>query len=257
MVPWVPIVDASLLPLIGTEESEHLDFKRQPWGASDDDKNELLRDVAQFANHLGGSIIIGAEEGEGGRLARFVSIEDPETVILRVRNTCYDRLSPRVVVVALTLNNAESSIVVVNVQPSVGPVAIRVSKEKKKIRWEFCRRYGKTKQPIEFEEVERMWSDGRRGKVLLSRIPDPQLKTVYLDIEVPREATKFFLFDQASTITRDEDYFGLKLPGGETFNFPYEFVKSVWPRVEGGWFVVLDVKLDYRNSGGWVLRHDR
>jgi hypothetical protein len=67
MNTWKPITNSSSLPPIGSEESEHLDFKRDPWDKGDKGYNELARDVAQFANHLGGSIIVGADEDDEGR----------------------------------------------------------------------------------------------------------------------------------------------------------------------------------------------
>lgn len=46
-------------------ESEILDYKRDCYGKSDNDKRELLKDVSSFANTRGGHIIIGVVEDEG------------------------------------------------------------------------------------------------------------------------------------------------------------------------------------------------
>lgn len=205
---WTSIVDVSQLPAIGTDESETLDFKREPWGVGDKDKLELLRDVVQFHNHLGGTLIIGAAE-QNGRLSGFFPVQDPEVVAARIRSTCYERLSPRMEPEVVTLNVGGLDIIVVNAQASNGPVAIRVGD-----RWEFYRRYGKSKMPFGFEEAEHMWGDGRRGKLQLLKIPESQLKNVFLDIEVPHQAQRHFLFEQFSTITRNEDDFSVRPRAG-------------------------------------------
>ncbi|MDD2839611.1 MAG: putative DNA binding domain-containing protein [Rickettsiales bacterium] len=44
------------------QEDSFLDFKRSPYGKTDTDKKELLKDVSAFANASGGEIIIGIEE---------------------------------------------------------------------------------------------------------------------------------------------------------------------------------------------------
>lgn len=74
MNTWKPITNGSSLPPIGSEESEHLDFKRDPWDQGDKGDNELARDVAQFANHLGGSILVGADEDDEGRCTIYVKM---------------------------------------------------------------------------------------------------------------------------------------------------------------------------------------
>ncbi len=44
------------------QEDSFLDFKRSPYGRTDTDKKELLKDVSAFANASGGEIIIGISE---------------------------------------------------------------------------------------------------------------------------------------------------------------------------------------------------
>jgi len=74
--PWKPIATRADLPLPQTEESEHLEFKREPWPDTDDGKREIARDVAQFANHLGGSIIVGAVDDGQDRLSGYVAVAE-------------------------------------------------------------------------------------------------------------------------------------------------------------------------------------
>lgn len=249
MSSWKPILEAHQLPPEGTDESEHLDFKLQPWSRDERGKSEILRDVAQFANHLGGSLIVGAREDEAGRLQEYVDVEAPDVVVSRINDACYANLFPRVSLDCIAMNTSKGNhVVVANVQASVEPVAIRVGD-----KWEFYRRYGRSKKPIDFEEVQRMWTEGRRGKILMSKIPKTDLTRIHLDVRPGPGCFPQFM-DADSGIILADDYFTVALASRETFNFPYEFVKAVWPRVAGGWFVALDVTFE-RYGDRWSARH--
>src|SRR5205814_3573789 len=54
---------ARLVPRI-TREDDHIDFKEEPWATNDAGKRECARDVAQFANASGGTVVVGAVEGD-------------------------------------------------------------------------------------------------------------------------------------------------------------------------------------------------
>ena len=61
-------IDASTIQSLidtGSTESVHLEFKRESYGKSDQDKKELLKDITAFANVLGGHLIIGINEEDG------------------------------------------------------------------------------------------------------------------------------------------------------------------------------------------------
>jgi predicted HTH transcriptional regulator len=61
------ITEAHVRDLIstGVPESPVLDYKRETYGNSDNDKREFLADVSSFANTPGGDILIGIDESEG------------------------------------------------------------------------------------------------------------------------------------------------------------------------------------------------
>ncbi len=52
-------------------ERSDLEYKREPYGTSNTDRLEMLRDVAAMANARGGYIIIGIEEDREGRAESF------------------------------------------------------------------------------------------------------------------------------------------------------------------------------------------
>src|SRR3989442_1012912 len=78
----VKIDDVLIDSLLFEEESVSLDFKRTQYRfvkASDDEKNELLKDILAFANawrRTDAFIIIGVEEVKGGR-SRVLGISEP------------------------------------------------------------------------------------------------------------------------------------------------------------------------------------
>ena len=55
-------------------ESITLEFKRQPYGATDKDKKEFLKDVSALANTFGGHLLIGIAEDQGAA-AELVPME--------------------------------------------------------------------------------------------------------------------------------------------------------------------------------------
>ena len=233
MDAWKPILDQASLPPLDAEESELLDFKREPWESNDSGYNELARDVAQFANHLGGSIIVGAVEDGQDRLAEYVSVPDAAAVAARVADVCHSALSPRPDVRPVVITTGAIQVVSVNVLPHDGVVANRL---KGTDRWEFKRRFGKTKRSLTFEEVEEMWTEGRRGRVLLSKVP--QGSSIYIDaIENNVHLQGPF------QIRLQDDYFIVAFDRpGHNVSLPYECVRAVWPRAGGGWSIALAVE---------------
>lgn len=236
----------SKLPAIGTEESEYLDFKIEPWASSDGGSVELARDVAQFANHLGGSIVLGATT-ERDKLTSYSSMSDIERIEARIMDVCHSRLAPRVDVACAAVDlPGGGQVLVVNARASESAVGVRVTSG----RWDFYRRYGKGKKPMEFSEVEQMWSEGRRGRILLSRVTD--LRDVYVD--APNIDAR--LAKERWRLQRHSDHLELTRSGGRFYLFPYEFVRAVSPRAGGGWSVALAVRF-FRDpeSGDYLTSH--
>lgn len=46
------------------QERDSVEYKRDMYGNSDDDKREMLKDIASMANHRGGYIVVGVEADE-------------------------------------------------------------------------------------------------------------------------------------------------------------------------------------------------
>ncbi|MFD2263482.1 helix-turn-helix domain-containing protein [Lacibacterium aquatile] len=69
-------------------ESETLEFKREPYGNSDADKREFMKDISALSNTLGGWLLIGVEERDGVAVAMQPISGDPEGLMGR----CNDML---------------------------------------------------------------------------------------------------------------------------------------------------------------------
>lgn len=75
-------------------EGLRLEFKLTPYGKSDSDKRELLKDVSALANSHGGHILLGIEE-TGGVAARVVGTDvDADAEILRMEQIARYGLEP-------------------------------------------------------------------------------------------------------------------------------------------------------------------
>lgn len=122
---WRPIKSASDLPSIGSRESERLDFKGQCYGNSDKDRIEAARDVAQFANHLGGTIILGAHE-ENNLLKEYVDLPEIANQGTRIRDICHERIEPSISIDPVEIDYDGKKVLAVNVYPCFSGVGVRV-----------------------------------------------------------------------------------------------------------------------------------
>ena len=100
----------------GVPEALRLEYKREPYGGSDDDKRELLKDVSALANSSGGHLIIGiaaiggCAETLGGLDKVVVDAE-----VLRMESIIRSSVEPRIVglqMQAVTSDSGRTAIVI-------------------------------------------------------------------------------------------------------------------------------------------------
>ena len=58
--------DLQILKDNQVQERDTIEYKRDMYGSSDDDKREMLKDIISMANHHGGYLLIGIAENEEG-----------------------------------------------------------------------------------------------------------------------------------------------------------------------------------------------
>jgi hypothetical protein len=80
------------------EEGVHLDFKRDLYAASDEQKAEFLADISAFANAAGGDIIVGIDEEKGAAstLRGLDPALDLDKEVLRLQQVADSGLEPRI-----------------------------------------------------------------------------------------------------------------------------------------------------------------
>jgi predicted HTH transcriptional regulator len=71
--------------LVGVHEKAIIDFKKQ-YDLNDLDRNdkrfEIAKDIAAFANHLGGTIVVGVVENkQTGKIGAFNSVQDEKRLV--------------------------------------------------------------------------------------------------------------------------------------------------------------------------------
>lgn len=79
------------------QESLHLDFKRELPGKKEDNRRELLKDVAAMANSEGGRIVYGIREGDDACAEEILPItdEDRDDAQRRLDQSIVDGIVPR------------------------------------------------------------------------------------------------------------------------------------------------------------------
>jgi hypothetical protein len=78
-------------------EGKTIEYKRDTYGAKDDDKKELLKDVSSFANTQGGDILIGVDAKGGVPIGiPGVDLPDIDAAMLRLDGIIRQGLEPRI-----------------------------------------------------------------------------------------------------------------------------------------------------------------
>lgn len=90
------ITEADLHELITARatEDDRLEFKRGMYGQSDRQVKEMIRDIVAMANHRGGLILIGIEEGSDGVASGVPGIEGAGHVE-RITSSAQSNIAPR------------------------------------------------------------------------------------------------------------------------------------------------------------------
>jgi len=124
MPDFKPIFTGSDLPRPRIDrESNVLDFKAYVRPTTEEQKTEIAKDVASFANADGGSIVYGAIEAAGGLLDSYAPIAleaDAESFRQSVRDIAKTRCSPPLTIDVRTLARDGGWVVVANVFSAPG-----------------------------------------------------------------------------------------------------------------------------------------
>ena len=92
------ISESDLLDQIeaGVPEGILVDYKRDPYGRTDADVREFLKDISSFANTSGGHLIVGMDEASGIPTTISPLTGDADQELQRLENIARDGLEPRI-----------------------------------------------------------------------------------------------------------------------------------------------------------------
>jgi len=77
------------------QERNTVEYKRDMYGYSRDNKREMLKDITSMANHRGGYLLIGIDENNEGIPTNVVGIE-PSNHVERITSCCLDNINKRI-----------------------------------------------------------------------------------------------------------------------------------------------------------------
>lgn len=231
---------------------------------------EKAKDVAAFANALGGALIVGAREGAAEPdystpLPAHFAAEVEHEFDQAIRDFC--RPSPTVHIRSIEAPSSGGKIVlVVNIEPAVDqPVAARHQEHKD--MWRFPLRVGRHTEYITPEQLPlHMNSKARRAKLLLLRVleSDGDIDLFMVPCGSSRHASiqgsasfKLVSVDDrggGGLVMRDTD----GAFDGQSVTIPIDEVEAVWLQHTGRWAVRIAGRLeqfepiDRNNTGGLV-----
>jgi len=156
--PLDQIQEEDLQKLIDEEiqECESIDFKLEMYGGTDEDKREMLRDIASMANGRGGHIFIGVGENGDGAAAELAGIND-EGCTERITSSCLSNLDPRLRglrIRPVPLKNGNCVLVLQVPRSLNGPHRITYKGYN-----QFWKRHERQKQPMSSEEIGAAFMD--------------------------------------------------------------------------------------------------
>jgi hypothetical protein len=180
---YTPLTKPEQLPKLGADiEREVMDWKAP--GAVGATPFHKAKDVAAFANHLGGVILVGVCEGKGGKLSKYerMNAKTAQQVADAFSRAIEQKCDPvpDIDPVPFESDTAPGQVVLaVNVAPSLRLVGVKAEVDKKVDGWDsndkafvYPVRTGTVTRFLRASELPMMMTPHvRRVAVLLSRIP--------------------------------------------------------------------------------------
>ena len=235
MAGFEPITKPEQLPEPGTAlETLARDFKRL-LPSKTPDPEELAKDVAAFANRVGGVLLLGAaEDKKRGTLGRYQPISDVDAK--GVRDACSKAVaalcSPKPIFESERIRKDGGFVVAINIWPFPGQ-AIGVRRAREADAYVFPMRTGIDCVYLKPEQLPMlMIPELRRIVALLYAIP-PGEDVMVLQPNGPRQKFRFLRVDEVKNVVV------LEHPQGSTtqrpFNIALDSVASVWCDESGIW----------------------
>lgn len=226
------------LPPIGEAiERPVTDWKAKPAASA----FERAKDVAAFANHLGGTLLIGACE-EHGRVKAYVGMRRKEAGAVRddYSKAVSNRCTPRPAIDFEEYDDPgdpEKRIVVINVQPSLNLVGVKVSADNGKegyggAAYVFPVRTGIDTCYLEPGQLAMFMTPKiRRIAVMMARMPHNAEVMLSPDNTSHMDCTFVGMLE-------DENTFTVITNAHITVRYPLDMVESVYQTINGKWVIL-------------------
>lgn len=102
------------------QEDQFLEFKREPYPATEAGKREMIKDVSAFANAAGGYIFIGIGENGEGRASELVGVDDASGISRSILDRCLTLIEPRLTQLDVARIDVDGRAVVICFVPESG-----------------------------------------------------------------------------------------------------------------------------------------
>lgn len=132
------------------QERDTVEYKRDIYGNSDEDKREMLKDITSMSNHRGGYIVIGIEADDEGIPTTVVGIEAGNHVE-RITSSCLDNVDKRMVgleIKDIPLSNGRV-VIIISIPESINAPHMVTYKGLN----QFWRRHGRQKDKMTIDEI--------------------------------------------------------------------------------------------------------
>jgi predicted HTH transcriptional regulator len=214
---------------------------------------EFACDICQFANTLGGVILIGVEEGNGNIpglsvATRFVNVDNIEQIRVflndKVRNFYYPS-SINFDIVAIEVEN-DISLLAINIYPLTNNIACMFSPSSSDyLRYPFRTEFGK-KYMRPYEVEERMNNRNRSLYLQLSNIWQKDKEVQILSQVIKEEKSATLQWDNRDLnifISELFDHeFRLKV-NDQLINIPYGLLQEVWTTYDGKIGIIINARI--------------
>ena len=194
------------------QERDSVEYKRDVYGNSDDDKREMLKDITSMANHRGGYIVIGIESDGEGIPINVVGIET-DNHVERIRNSCLNNIDKRIVgldIEDISLTNSKVVIVIAIPESINAPHMVTY-----KGLNQFWKRHGRQKEKMTTQEIgesfdKRLSNLNRLDRFLFLRKTEI-LENIGENTYMVISSSPALLLDEAILSVHDENLRGLIL----------------------------------------------
>ena len=186
---WKPLAEwdiNDLQQIIGVQESDRWEFKRDPYSGNDEDTREMLRDIAAMANASGGHLLIGVDTNADERATAVMGVPSAANEEMRIVSSVRSNIEEQIIGFATRM---------IEITPDRHVIAIQIPRSTRtphmvtfKGLYQCWKRHGRQKSRMTIEEIREAcirvenlrrsledFVEERRSALLQNLPPDPAI----------------------------------------------------------------------------------